>query len=717
MSATSDPDPDFLTAADADPILHSPLSTRPRNSGDRVDAAELVFLLDQYAQQENLRDNQTTTDLDHAADSGATSNTESCSSSSYRASRLQRKVPSTSQQLDKFLMLLAMSLQEYGCPTAVLETLMNDVAEGLGRPAKFSFFNGYAFASWGPTEAGHRGPQTQLFGDWSNLNVYKLQLCDELARHVASYSKPEASTAAPSRRMSVSSKHRVLSTRFGKTWLRTVARYLGGTLYGVKLNMSQETRLGETPSNVQKDVEAEPVSVQTQLTEQILHVASVGPAVATQIKSAVTLKSDYADQLDTSPSVLDESTETLPRPKVSKQHHDEIEIEEAVISNISEEDVPAALSHTPYKRRQSKKGLKSVRTRRTRSTAAPSNLRRTQTQHIKLFMSIAASDALQRIIQIREAPSPYPSWLSILIYGFSSGGCCAIFFGGGWWDVLASFVMGSFVGGLAKLSAYNEGFERIFEFCSAFFVGFFCRLLVVWKIPICPFATTISSIIQIVQGTNITLSIMELASRHPGAGISRLAYSLTVTALIGIGLQFGAALASRISNNQSVDLISYSACPNALSTETQWALFLPTILAFLVDLNAHPRQYFFMTLISTAAQVVYVYAYPALSDPLASFIAAFAMGALSHVYSHFTMSNPIVGVLAGLQVLVPGTLAVRAFSSASVTNGVELAVSVLVIALSLGLGLFLGSVVVGRAGGFRRGVVGRLGDRNHVLAI
>ncbi|KAJ3222460.1 hypothetical protein HDU81_009876 [Chytriomyces hyalinus] len=716
MDATSHPD--FLTAVHTDPTLESPLSARPRNSGDKVDAAELVFLLDQYAQHENLKDNQTTTmDLDHAGDSGGASHTESDGSSSFRACRLQRKVPSTNQQLDKFLMLLAMSLQEYGCPTAVLETLMNDVAEGLGRPAKFSFFNGYAFASWGPTDAGHRGPQTELFGDWSNLNVYKLQLCDELARHVASYSKPETSTAAPSRRMSVSSKHRVLSTRFGKTWLRTVARYLGGTLYGVKLNMSQDLRFGELQSNAQKDVEAEPVSAgaatQSQLTEQILHVASVGPAVATQIKSAAALNSDYADQVDTSPSVLDESTDTLPRPKVSK-HHDEIEIEDAVASHISEEDAPAAVTHSPYRRR--KRGLKSVRTRRTRSTAAPSKLRRTQTQHIKLFMSIAASDALQRIVQIREAPSPYPSWLSILIYGFSSGGCCAIFFGGGWWDVLASFLMGSFVGGLAKLSAYSEGFERIFEFCSAFFVGFFCRLLVVWKFPICPFATTISSIIQIVQGTNITLSIMELASRHPGAGISRLAYSLTVTALIGIGLQFGAALASRISNNQSVDLISYSACPSALSTETQWALFLPTILAFLVDLNAHPRQYFFMALISTVAQVVYVYAYPALNDPLASFIASFAMGALSHVYSHFTMSNPIVGVLAGLQVLVPGTLAVRAFSSASVTNGVELAVSVLVIALSLGLGLFLGSVVVGRAGGFRRGV-GRLADRNHVLAI
>ncbi|KAJ3295977.1 hypothetical protein HDU79_007769 [Rhizoclosmatium sp. JEL0117] len=52
------------------------------------------------------------------------------------------------KHLDQFLVLLGNSLQEYGCPTATMETHMEHVAEGLGRPTRFAFFDGYAFATW-----------------------------------------------------------------------------------------------------------------------------------------------------------------------------------------------------------------------------------------------------------------------------------------------------------------------------------------------------------------------------------------------------------------------------------------------------------------------------------------------------------------------------------------------------------------------------------------
>ncbi|KAI8615924.1 hypothetical protein BC830DRAFT_1168199 [Chytriomyces sp. MP71] len=712
----------------------------------------LVSLLDRYAferkssewnpdsESESSRDEQ---DVDTES---ARSRSRSPSLSSSLSRRRDDK--STETQLDSFLMLLAISLQEYGCPTAVLEAHMNDVAIALNRPAKFSFFNGYAFASWNQKDGSAR---TQLFGDWSNLDVYKLQLCDELARHVASYSKPESNARTRSRKLSVVSiaggtecadtVEPTLSVR--KTWARTLLRYLGGTLYGVKLSLAEDGAEAANPhldstvvANTDETPEMEKGAItQSQLAEQILYLASAGPAVQTQIKEALRKQKSTlsvpAVELDQIPDGPQQVFDT-----------ECLDVNDAIVSADGKEERPSCSSmdtlpqpetktvntnaHLPriIESTKSTTSLTSLRhraaaaTQRTKHRARPKikpTLRRTKTQHIKLFMSIAASDALARIKQIRDAPSPYPSWLSVGISGLSSAGCAAIFFGGGWWDLLASFVLGTVVGGLAKLSARLDGLERVYEFLSAFVVGFFCRLLVVWDLPICTFATTISSIIQIVQGTNITLSIMELASKHPGAGVSRLAYSLTVTALIGIGLEFGAALASRISNNQSQNLTTYTTCANALPLNIQWAIYPPTLLVFLIDLNAHPRQFFFMALVSTIAQLVYVYTSPTLQDPLASFVAAFAMGAASHIYSHVTMSNPIVGVLAGLQVLVPGTLAVRAFASNDVTSGVDLAASVLVIALSLGLGLFLGSAVAGRGGGFLR--KGRLADRNHVLAI
>ncbi|KAJ3278528.1 hypothetical protein HDU79_001485, partial [Rhizoclosmatium sp. JEL0117] len=591
---------------------------------------------------------------------------------------------------DQFLVLLAISLQEYGCPTAAMESHMNAVAQGLGRPAKFAFFNGYAFASWDLGESGRR--KTHFFGTWSALDVYKLQLCDELALHVASYSLESNVTS------SKSSLHQLNTSDTSNKWLKRIYRGLGGTLYGVNID------------NTKSDVdERHSISNAARLKERILYLASVGPNVFKQFK-----KKERGSRINAGANT---GTPTIP-----VEEEPTLEAVEAP-STDTLPNTPEIISKRPEApksnhRRSSSFASFSKISRKSHSIKSEPPAKpkpKTKVKHIQVFTSIAVSDALKRLKQIRSAPSPYPSWLSILLCGLSSAGCCAIFFGGGWNDVLASFVLGCLVGVVSKLCSLNDSFLRISEFLSALVVAFCCRLMVVLNLPICPGATTIASIIQIVQGNNITLSIMELASKHPGAGVSRLAYSLTVTALIGIGLQFGDALSLAITKSpKTVELTILATCPQSLSVAAQWAMFAPTIFVFLVNMNAHPRQFFFMAVTSTVAQVVYKYTYSALNDPLSSFLAAFSMGAVSNFYSYITLSNPIVGVLAGLQVLVPGTLAVRALSSEDVTSGVSLAGSVLVIALSLGLGLFLGSVVAGGASGLVK--KGRKTDRNHILS-
>ncbi|KAJ3111740.1 hypothetical protein HK100_002586, partial [Physocladia obscura] len=579
----------------------------------------------------------------------------------HSAHRKQQK------QVEEFIILLAISLQEYGCPTAALEKHMNNVAAGLGRPALFSFFNGYAFASWNDST------KTQMFGDWAGLDMYRLQLCDELARHVASYSQSNAvvkSSPDPLENINGAQKQRI--------WL-TFLKYLEGSLYGVNLGVFSIDSDGQ-------DGGEDGISRLEQLKQRILHLASVGPNVFKQFKnSRVSKPVDIIVDSDQTSSRIVEGL-------FAKEDSEQI-VTQPAIDNPSSPPIPLDTSPTYTSK-------SSFRFRNTKAPNSPaftksSNKKKKSTKkskHIKVFMSIAVSDALARIKMIRNAPSPYPSWLSVVIFALSSGGCCAIFFGGGWNDIAASTVMGIIVGLIAKLGSINESLARISEFLSSLIVGFCCRLMVVWNFPICAGATTISSIIQIVQGTNITLSVLELASRHPGAGVSRLGYSLTVTALIGIGLEFGDALALWITQSQStISLTTLTTCSGALPQNIQWLVYIPTIIVFHIDLNAHPRQFFFMTVIATIAQAIWIYAYPVLSDPLSSFIASITMGAMSNIYSHFTLSNPIVGILSGLQILVPGTLAVRAFESSDVTSGIALAGSVMLIALSLGLGLFLGT--------------------------
>jgi uncharacterized membrane protein YjjB (DUF3815 family) len=183
------------------------------------------------------------------------------------------------------------------------------------------------------------------------------------------------------------------------------------------------------------------------------------------------------------------------------------------------------------------------------------------------------------------------------------------------------------------------------------------------------------------------------------AGISRLGHSLTITALIGLGLDFGISLAKAITGSPGAQVSlsgpdgSFKCTNPSISVEALWFIFIPTALVFIVDLNGHPRQWFYMLVVSTVAMLMSYFTYPIMGDPLSSASASFAMGLVSNLYGRWTGANVVAGTLIGLQILVPGTLAVRAFTAQDVTSGLGLAVSVLVIALALGLGLFLASLI------------------------
>ncbi|ORY42364.1 hypothetical protein BCR33DRAFT_786559 [Rhizoclosmatium globosum] len=374
------------------------------------------------------------------------------------------------KHLDQFLVLLGNSLQEYGCPTATMETHMEHVAEGLGRPTRFAFFDGYAFATW----KGENGrDQTLLFGTYSGLNLYKLQLCDELTRHVAAYSRPSDRI------------HTAFFERLNYSpQTKTILRYIGGTLFGVRLRGSYTSYDPEQGSLVN-------------MTDKILELAAVSPNLFGQYKRANS-------------------------KKLKKKHTTFVITDEGDGRGKKQEP---SINRAPTLRHAD------VDTRRTSTLST---------------MGIG-------------------SYFSIMVC-FT----CAVFFDGLWNDVAASFVIGLALGVVSLLCSRDWNWMRICEFLSAVIIGFCIRLMSIWNWAICPGSVTIATFINLVQGTNITLAVMELASKHPGAGVSRLGYSLTITALIGIGLQFGNAVASGIAAQTVSNTDLLQNCSAGMSIPTQW---------------------------------------------------------------------------------------------------------------------------------------------------
>ncbi|KAJ3378168.1 hypothetical protein HDU84_007884, partial [Entophlyctis sp. JEL0112] len=295
------------------------------------------------------------------------------------------------RQLDQFLVLLAVSMQEYGCPTAALERHMNEVALGLGSSAKFSFFNGYAFASWESNS--FKLGKTHYFGAWSGLDVYKLQLCDELARHVASYSKsgPESNLASSN----VSLHENSSTNQSSHSLLKILSHYLGGTLYGI--------RLGLTKAQEKNDSDLQTGYSNTdKLKSRILYLASVGPNVFAQFK-AVKKKSETDEGASSAVGTplaehleIPETVPTVPGEAIRPQIPGDIDL----------------TNDTVVVKRRKNNFMRISQLARSfsgHSNSIKKSAKKSSPKHVQVFTSIAVSDALSRLKAIRAAPSPYPS--------------------------------------------------------------------------------------------------------------------------------------------------------------------------------------------------------------------------------------------------------------------------------------------------------------------
>ena len=327
--------------------------------------------------------------------------------------------------------------------------------------------------------------------------------------------------------------------------------------------------------------------------------------------------------------------------------------------------------------------------------------------HAAAFSYIAVQDAISNLKEIVALPPLYPTWARCLFSGVASAGCCGMFFGGGWFDVALSLCLGTIVAIFGKLA--KRPFDKIFEFAAAACVAIITRLFIFAGIPLCYSSTTISSVIFLFQGITLTLSMVELATRNMVSGTTRLFYGLTITALIGFGLDLGATIPSlflgiskfpplTVEESLAIGTNEMPHVCTPIPTFFHYVFFVPTVTALHLGINAHWRQLPIMTVNAIVAFSISRSTVASIGPQLSSALAAFFAGSLANIYGRITGVPAIVPDLAGLMVLVPGAMAVRSVTALLGSNdpniGAGLVVDVLFVALSLGIGLFMAGMVV-----------------------
>ncbi|ORY52668.1 hypothetical protein BCR33DRAFT_711917 [Rhizoclosmatium globosum] len=567
--------------------------------------------------------------------------------------------PDTLKNIERFVMLLVKSLQGFGVPTHLLEFHASEVAKGLGHPAAFAIFPSFIIATFAHNFQSHgdanyeilRNPalaQTIFIHTSPGLNMYKLQLVKELCTRVSSYKKDGPAAESNKAASNASLKQPRFSLTKKLSFAIPEQNLLNNLQKGSKSSLNTSFRkLAQT--RVSEDDEEHLIC------DSVLHkepsVSSTDAERNNQIAQLKQIILGVASRGDNVYQALDQVVET------------------AKTENLPE-DVIAR-----------------------------------QAQRIKnAFAVIAVEDATSKLEEILALPPLYPRWVQVLASGTNSGCLSGLFFGGGVADIIVSVVLGSGVSAVGKI--IRPPFDKTFEFFAAAVVAMTVRFLMYLGIPLCYASVTITSIITLVQGISITMAMVELATRNMVSGTTRLFSGLTMTCLIGFGLEFGLQVISGIMqipknagdiSDPNADNIYFPNNCVAVNPQWKWLLFPLAVLAQAVNMNAHYQQMPGMFVSAGIVFLVRLYLTKWFNFQIAVAASAFACGCFSNVYARIRGLPAMVPTYAGMMLLVPGSMAVRSVTEligSDPTQGVSMVMTIVSVSLAIALGLFLAVTVI-----------------------
>ena len=328
------------------------------------------------------------------------------------------------------------------------------------------------------------------------------------------------------------------------------------------------------------------------------------------------------------------------------------------------------------------------------------------------FENAALDEALATLKTLTRAPPLYSSLSQCAASAIAAAGCALVFWNASWYDGSLAAACGGLVGLLGLLFygswGSRSGLRRVagYELVSAFMVSFLCRIAMHfaaldWSPGVCAPAVRLGALQWLLQGWDLTAAIVELTNRNAAVvGASHLLVALTITAMIGFGLDLGDALADVIHLQTPAD--GGTGCSAGISQTLYLPVFLPAALALCVQMNAAPSQVLHMTVIALATLAITLYLPGSLL--LNTLVAAGAAGYMANTYANRTGRPAVGGAAIGVFVLVPdgmselnGVGAVMFDSTkggSSMPLGLSLTASVLQSSVAIGAGLFVASLLL-----------------------
>lgn len=286
-------------------------------------------------------------------------------------------------------------------------------------------------------------------------------------------------------------------------------------------------------------------------------------------------------------------------------------------------------------------------------------------------------------------------WTAIAAsYVLASFSATTLFFGGTWLDgIIAGFLgLVVYVGG--TFCEKYHGLAEIECFISSFLVSSISSFLDRYAFHgrLCLFGQLFGGVVWLLPGLSITIAILEIYSRMIVYGSSRLMYGISQALQLGFGLAVGYKV---IYTELEIPESFENGCHSPIDPLFGF-LLLPIAAASMgVIINADWNQLPGMIMCAGVGQFVSFWLKDGrahLGEEAVPLIAALCATATARLFAYYTKQRPLVYIIGGLLVLVPGGVGVRGMSqmwSGNSSTGMEFTFKMLMIGVSLAIGVFV----------------------------
>ena len=308
-----------------------------------------------------------------------------------------------------------------------------------------------------------------------------------------------------------------------------------------------------------------------------------------------------------------------------------------------------------------------------------------------LANELDAASALEALQDVDSRPLTR-AW-PVLVAAYSlAGAALTPILGGGWRDALAGAVVGLLVGVIAVSSRRTYG-SMLVAPLAAVTAGFCASAIGALGLHVSRDIVALAALVTFLPGMTLTIGMRELATQHLQSGVANTANALFQL----LGLVFGVGIGRSVADNwfgPSPEII-----PDNGFHGTLLLAAVAAGLAFTVTLRAPYRSAPLMCGAATLALLANAAGSVAFGADAGVFIAALVVGAAGELIGAATHRSPLVFIVPGVLMLVPGSAGFNSLLqllSGQTVSGIAAGFDTLVTAISIAYGLMVSTLVLPR---------------------